>query len=64
MSPDGKVELGLIQFVLTPERTVAARYWMERTEFDRINREAEAAQLAGASADNQTGMELHDQEDQ
>merc|ERR1719235_1417685 len=57
MSPDGKVELGLIQFVLTPERTVAARYWMERSEFDRINREAEASQIAGGSADNQTSSE-------
>merc|ERR550514_13444 len=55
MSPDGKAELGLIQFVLTPERTVAARYWMERSEFDRINQEA--AQKTAASAESQAPTE-------
>merc|ERR1719160_2482585 len=55
MSPDGKMELGLIQFVLTPDRTVAARYWMERSEFDRINQEA--IQTA-AAAEDQTGIEV------
>merc|ERR1719265_975067 len=57
MSPDGKVDLGLIQFVLTPDKNVQARYWMERSEFDRINQEAIAAQSATLSTENEMGTE-------